>query len=138
MKILIAYDGSDLSKKALNQAIDLSKKYNANLLLLTVTQHVCPISVTEEDCKKLDEILMKETEDLLNGIKKELEGHNIVAETYVKMGSPAEEIVNLAKEKNVDLIVLGSHGRHGAKKFLLGSVSLRVAETSPCAVMIVK
>ncbi len=54
------------------------------------------------------------------------------------MGEPANEILEFAKESNVDYIVMGSRGLSGIKKFLMGSVSTRVMEHSHCSVMIVK
>jgi len=138
MKVLVAYDGSQLSKKALNRAIEISTKLGAELILLTVTEPVCPIGISEEDCARMDKILKKETEDLLNDIKKDLEGKTLKVETYVRKGSAADEIIKLSEKEGVDMIVVGSHGRHGAKKFFLGSVSERVAAHSPCQVLIVK
>jgi nucleotide-binding universal stress UspA family protein len=58
--------------------------------------------------------------------------------TIVKQGDPATEVLETAKKMRADLIVTGSHGRHGAQKFLLGSVSSKIVDNSPCAVLVVK
>lgn len=138
MKILVAYDGSKQSKKALDKAVEIATKLNGELMLLTVTEPVCPIGITEADCAKMDEILKNETEGILNNIKQELEKKAIKVKTFVKKGIPADEIVKLIEKEGIDTIMIGSHGRHGAKRFFLGSVSLRVAEHAPCSVFIVK
>jgi nucleotide-binding universal stress UspA family protein len=139
MKVLVAYDGSKQSKKALDKAAELAEKYGGVLLLLTVTEPVCPVGYTSEsDCEKMEQILSAETEALLESIRKELEKKAIKVKTLVKKGNPADEIVKLADREDVDLVVVGSHGRHGAKKYLLGSVSSRVSTHAPCSVYIVK
>src|SRR5512139_949659 len=139
MKVLVAYDGSKPSKKALDKAAELAEKFKGDLLLLTVTEPVCPVGYTSEsDCEKMDKILNAETEALLEGIRKDLEKKALKVKTLVKKGSPADEIAKLSEREDVDLVVVGSHGRHGAKKFLLGSVSSRVSTHAPCSVFIVK
>ena len=59
-------------------------------------------------------------------------------ETEVKFGNAADTIISTSKEEGVDMIVVGSHGRHGAKKYLLGSVSSKVVEHAACDVLVVK
>ena len=138
MKVLIAYDGSKPSKKALDKAVEISSKLGAELMLLSVTEPVCPVGITEEDCAKMDDILRKETEDILDNIKLDFEKKALKVKTLVKKGNAADEILKLAEKEGIDMIVLGSHGRHGAKKFFLGSVSSRVSAHAPCSVIIVK
>ena len=59
-------------------------------------------------------------------------------ETEVKFGNVADTIISAAKEKGADMIVVGSYGRHGAKKYLLGSVSSKVVEHATCDVLVVR
>lgn len=138
MKILLAYDGSEASKKALKKALDMAVKEKAELTILTVTEPVCPVSITDKECSMLDQSLRNETKNLLETLKAELTKVTLKVKTVVKEGQPAEEIIRYAKENRMDLVVTGSHGRHGAKKFFLGSVSLRVAERAPCSVYIAR
>jgi nucleotide-binding universal stress UspA family protein len=138
MKVLVAYDGSEPSKKALKRAVDMTSKTGGEMTILAVTEPVCPLSATEKECSLMDATLRRETQTFLDGIKNELAKEPISIKTLVREGRPAEEIVGIAKEKKPDMIVIGSHGRHGAKKFFLGSVSLRVAERAPCSVFIVR
>jgi|YelNatPaOPRAMG01_1025707.scaffolds.fasta_scaffold73584_1 nucleotide-binding universal stress UspA family protein len=138
MKVLLAYDGSEPSRKALKKALELTSQEKGELVILSVTESVCPVSITEKECSLLDNALRKETQNLLEKLKTEMSSASIKVKTVVKEGQPAAEILKYLKENKCDLVVLGSHGRHGAKKFFLGSVSLRVAERSPCSVWIVK
>lgn len=68
----------------------------------------------------------------------ELATRGIKAEVVIKDGHPAEMIIDTAKEIGADLIVVGSHGRHGAQRFFLGSVSSKVVEHAPCHVLVIK
>jgi nucleotide-binding universal stress UspA family protein len=138
MKVLLAYDGSDASRKALNKAIEITSRENGELVILSVTEPVCPVSITEKECSLLDSSLRTETKNLLEKIKAEMVKEPVKAKTVVKEGRPADEIIKFVKENKIDLVVIGSHGRHGAKKFFLGSVSLRVAEHCPCSVFIAR
>ena len=138
MRLLVAYDGSYPSKKALRRAIEMAKSSEGELILLTVTEPVCPLGITEEDCGKLDEILRKQTGEILKGVEQDLKSEPFEVKSVVKTGNAADEIVKYAEQENINTIVIGSHGRHGAGKFFLGSVSARVANLSPCSVIIVK
>jgi len=139
MKVLVACDGSKPSRKALDKAAELAEKYGGVLLLLTVTEPVCPVGYTSEsDCDKMEQILSAETAALLESIREELEKKALKVKTLVRRGNPADEIIKVAGREDADVVVVGSHGRHGAKKFLLGSVSSRVSTHAPCSVFIVK
>lgn len=138
MKILLAYDGSEASKKALKKALDVAAKENGELTILSVTEPVCPVSITEKECSLLDSALRNETRQLLEKLKADMGKGPVKIKTVVKEGQPAEEIIKYAKENKMDVVLTGSHGRHGAKRFFLGSVSLRVAERAPCSVYIVR
>jgi nucleotide-binding universal stress UspA family protein len=138
MKVLVAYDGSKPSKKALDSAAEFAAKYGADLVLVSVTESVCPIGISQEECATMNDILERETEKLVESIKQDLQKKALKVKTLFRKGSPADEIVKLAEKEGADVIVIGSHGRHGAKKFFLGSVSSRVATHAPCSVLLVK
>jgi nucleotide-binding universal stress UspA family protein len=58
--------------------------------------------------------------------------------TIIKQGNPAEEVLATAQAMKADVIITGSHGRHGAQKFLLGSVSSKIVDHAECSVLVVK
>ena len=81
--------------------------------------------------------MLKGTKDYLEGIKAIAIKENIPCETILHIGGqPHEFIIQEAKEKNIDLIVMGTQGRTGLEKLLIGSVAERVVGHAPCAVMV--
>ncbi len=81
---------------------------------------------------------MKQFKALVEDMKKRAEAEGIKAEAIVDEGEPYEVIVNTAKEKNADIIVMGSHGRTGIMRLLMGSVTSRVIGHAGCSVLVVK
>lgn len=139
MKILVAHDGSDYSNKALKKGADIAKKENASLSVITVVPDLGFTDELGDDyTKTLYSTLTDEAEKLMKGIKDDLSKSLQDVRTEVRFGSPAEIIVDIASSEKVDLLVVGSHGKHGAKKFYLGSVSSKVISHAPCDVLVVK
>ena len=146
-KILVALDGSEHADHALNYALDLAKKYSASLELLTVL-HCEYISFDIDSMDFIEPQALGEYLDaqkaycekvLSQALEKVKKSEPCLkVSTKVKEGRPADEIVEAAKEGRFDLIVMGGRGIGGIKKFLLGSVSDRVADHAECPVLIVK
>lgn len=139
MKILVAHDGSDYSSTALKKGAYIAQRENAPLLVINVVPDLGFTDELGDDyTKTLYNTLTDEAEKLMKNIRDELS--NLVSDirTLVKFGNPAEIIIDTAKNEDVDLIVVGSHGKHGAKKFYLGSVSSKIVSHAPCDVLIVK
>ena len=123
MKILVAYDGSDHSKRALSEAIILTQKFSGSLTLL----HCCWI---ESDQASM--LLLKDVRGQLEavGIKHEF--------SSVRTSTPHSSILLIAEEGGYDVIVIGSRGMGGARALLLGSVSNKVSSEATVPVIIVK
>lgn len=137
-RILVAVDGSAESNKALDFAMDMAKSTSSELIVVNAAEDLCPIGLTEFDVKTVLEISQKEADAVLAAAMARTKASGIQARGITKTGSPAEVIDSIAKQDQVDLVVVGSHGKHGARKVALGSVSSRVAEWAPCTVTIVK
>ncbi|MBI3592953.1 MAG: universal stress protein [Nitrospirae bacterium] len=137
-KILVAHDGSKSSDKALKKAIEISLNFNASLTVLSVVPELYLTELPPADRNRIFESLSEETREAMEKIRKSLSGKSIEVKTLIRQGDPAEKILETAQKMKVDLIVTGSHGRHGAKKFLLGSVSSKVVDYSRCSVLVVK
>lgn len=137
-KILVAHDGSKSSDKALKKAVELAINSNASLTVISVVPELYLTEFSEEDRNRITKTLEEETRQTMEKIRKSLAGKSIEVKTIIRQGDPAEKILETAQKMKVDLIVTGSHGRHGAKKFLLGSVSSKVIDYSKCPVMVVK
>ncbi|MFX0207485.1 MAG: universal stress protein [Candidatus Hodarchaeota archaeon] len=129
-KLLVPIDGSDYAKKALNYAVRLAEKYNAELTLLNVARGAPP--VIEQDVAK------SEGQSILDEERTKVETSGLKPEIQVEYGSPAKVITDVAEKGNYDLIVMGSRGRSGIRRFLLGGVSDKVSHSAKCSVLIVK
>jgi len=77
-------------------------------------------------------------EETLDQAARALKASGIEVETLPREGDPADAILDVAEEKNADLIVVGNKGMTGAKRFLLGSVPNKVSHHAPCSVMIIR
>ena len=137
-RILVAVDGSAEANKALNFAVSLAKGAQAELLVVNVAEDMCPIGLTEFDVKTVLDIARKESEAVLAAALEHAKAGGAKARGIAESGSPADVIDGIAKREKVEHVVVGSHGKHGARKVALGSVSSRVAEWAPCTVTIVK
>ena len=86
----------------------------------------------------VEEKLKKEAAGLLEKVKERAAEENVSCETIVHVGGqPHQFIVKEAKEKNIDMIVMGTHGRTGLKKLIMGSVAQKVIGYAPCSVLVV-
>jgi nucleotide-binding universal stress UspA family protein len=133
-RILVAMDGSTYSDKALEQALSMARVCGSTLFAITVMD-VYP--ATLGSAPGLEEWLSKEAGRILEKAKNKAAENNIPCETIVHIGKhPYEFIVREAIERDIDLIVMGTHGRTGLKKLLLGSVAERVIGHAPCAVLV--
>jgi nucleotide-binding universal stress UspA family protein len=133
--IILAYDGSKFSNKALKEAISIAKTSGGNLLILSV------VDITDEFESEAPGLTDKITERLLKLAQKALEkavAAGVKAKVEVHVGDAYEMIVDVAKKKKADVIVMGSHGRTGLTRLLMGSVTSRVIGHAPCAVLVVK
>ena len=142
-KIVVAVDGSEQSMQAADYAIELAKKYNAQLTALTVS-HI-PLSSygfgSRPDTIKHDrEKEMLESQQWIRTIEEAGARHNISLKTDLIDSQMSVEgtIVEYAESHDADLIVIGTTGRSGFKKLLLGSVASGVVNYATCPVMVVK
>ena len=134
-RILVAVDGSDFSDVAVDQAISLGGICNSQIFLISVVD-LYPEQM--EVAPALVEKMSEEVRDNLEKARKKVEDANIPCETIVHMGGkPHEFIIQEAREKSIDLIAMGTHGRSGLKRILLGSVAQNVIGHAPCPVIVV-
>jgi len=138
-RILVPIDFSDCSKKALQYALPLAKEHQAAITLL----YVVPPAYGAGEYGGIDyaqlEASMKEggEKQLVKLAMDEVRGQ-VSADTLVRVGSPALNIVEVARTLPADLIVISTHGRTGLKHVLLGSVAEHVVQRAPCPVFVVR
>ena len=134
-RILVAVDGSDFSMAAVDQAISLGGICNSQIYLISVVD-LYPEQMAV--APTLVEQMSEEVRQHLDQAKKKVDQAKIACETIVRMGgAPHEFIVQEANDKEVDLILMGTHGRTGLKRVLMGSVAQNVIANAPCPVMVV-
>ena len=136
MNILVPLDGSDYSKKALLQACDMAKNYQANLILLYVVDKSPSLNLLDRN--EYLKILRRFGKKVLIKGKETAKDKGIDTTTVMKEGNITNEIVKLAKSKKCNLIIVGSKGLGATARFFLGSISNKLANNSPCSILIVK
>ncbi len=136
--MLLAYDGSEPSKHALEVATDLAKKIGAKIYLLYVVDVSAATELFGEYSGKIAEELMEKAKGILKEAVEKIREKGVEVEEIVEAGTPAEKIVEVAKKKNVYMIVMGAHGYSGIKRLLIGSVSEKVIRMSDRPVLVVK
>ena len=144
-KILVATDGSDPAKHAVEYAAKTAEKWGADLLLLTVTPPP-PVNFTTvggfsaDYSLDYDKYLMSHYVGVLEDAKKSLKEKHTELDitTQIKKGHPARKIVEVSETDNVDLIVIGSRGHGGLSGWFLGSVSNYVVNHCTKPILVVK
>ena len=134
-KILLATDGSESVEAAIQEAINIAKVCSSRLYVLSVVE-VNP--EYEALAPNIVEKAETETKEHVDSVKNRAEKEGISCETIVHQGEePYRFIVDEAKKTKVDMIVMGSHGRTGLKRLMMGSVTARVIGHAPCKVLVV-
>lgn len=136
LSILVPLDGSKYSEKALLHACEMAKNYHSRLILLYVVEKSIPINLL--DRREYLSILRKFGKKVLITAKNTAMKRGIDSKIVMKEGNITNEIVNLAKKEKCNLIIVGSKGLGATARFFLGSVSNKLANNSPCSILIVK
>jgi nucleotide-binding universal stress UspA family protein len=137
---LVPIDFSTYAEQALDYAIRLARTLKARLTVLHVIQPVpmagvdMGVALPEAYLRELEEAVQRDMEEALARVT----AAGLTAERVVLYGVPFQEIVETAKARQVDLIVMGTHGRTGLMQVLLGSVAEKVVRLAPCSVLVVR
>jgi nucleotide-binding universal stress UspA family protein len=139
-RICCAVDFSEMSRQAMHEASELARRFGAELTLLHVHEPppalaldmlASPESLAEQSCAEIEQALA--------GWRAEAEqGAGRYVAMALRVGAPAAEIVQYARGHQSDLLVLGTHGRSGIERLVLGSVAERVIRHAPCAILVVR
>jgi nucleotide-binding universal stress UspA family protein len=135
-KILVPVDGSTYSEKALKRACDLVEVFDSKIILIYVVEKSIPINLL--DRKEYLELLRKFGTKTLDKANTLLSKKGISAKLLLKEGNIVNEIEKVAKKEKCDLIIVGNKGLGSVTRFLLGSVSNKISQSSSCSVLIVK
>ena len=136
-QILVPTDFSTDADHALEHAIGLAQQFQSRLTLLHAVFLYLPSSA-EAGFPAYTAQLKSEADQQLQGLRNRAEEANVAVEAFTEMGVPADKIVEIAKDRHIDLIVMGTQGRTGLPHLLVGSVAERVVRLAPCPVMVTR
>ena len=149
-KILVPYDGSSFSKKALTRAMELAHNLDSEIILINVVNlsYIAPpgglhglikAKTKKNPVEKWKKSVKDNTKKMLESCVSKCKSNGITASYVVKEGNISQEILDFAKKKGTTLIIIGSQGLSGISKLkTLGSVSRKVSEQAHCPVLIVR
>jgi nucleotide-binding universal stress UspA family protein len=133
-RVLFAIDGSEPAKRALRYARRL--KADDEVVVVSVAPALIEAPHTAEYTDPShDPVAARRDLEEARGL---LEADGVKADTVLRTGNPAAEIIAVAEERDVEVIVVGSHGVHGIERFLLGSIAERLVRHATCDVLVVR
>src|SRR5690349_12825010 len=141
--IVVGTDGSDTAQKAVDEAVDLAKSLSAKVWLVSAYEPVPQARLREEARQAPADLqwMVNPREDVdstLAAAADRVREAGVDVETFAREGDPADAILDVAEERDADLIVVGNKGMTGARRFLLGSVPNKVSHHAPCSVLIIR
>lgn len=139
-RILVPTDGSDLAEPAVEMALGLAETHDATLHVLFIVNQPTSVSGTGEGFSGLDNLLdtlEQKGQEVTNEVAERAKALDIEATTAVRRGNPHDDILAYANEHNIDVIIMGTHGRTGVKRALIGSVTEDVVRHAEIPVMTV-
>jgi nucleotide-binding universal stress UspA family protein len=141
--IVVGTDGSDTAAQAVRQAVDLAGAVGAKLELVSAYSPVSVQRLSEERRQAPEDLqwAINPREDVdatLEAAASIARDAGVEVEVYPRQGDPADAILDVAEEREADLIIVGNKGMTGAKRFLLGSVPNKVSHHAPCSVLIIR
>jgi nucleotide-binding universal stress UspA family protein len=141
--IVVGTDGSETAGQAVAAAVRLARLCRASVHLVCAYEPVPRARLREEARQAPEDLqwLINPREDVdatLSDAADEVREAGVEVETFAREGDPADAILDVAEERDADLIVVGNKGMTGARRFLLGSVPNRVSHHAPCSVLIIR
>jgi len=141
--IVVGTDGSDTAGQAVRQAVDLARAVGAKIELVSAYEPV-PEQRLREERRDMPEDLQwavnprEDVDATLQAAAVIAREAGVEVDIYPRQGDPADAILDVAEEREADLIIVGNKGMTGAKRFLLGSVPNKVSHHAPCSVLIIR
>jgi nucleotide-binding universal stress UspA family protein len=141
--IVVGTDGSETATEAVRQAVSLAHDVGAKIELVSAYEPVSSQRLSEERRQAPEDLqwAINPREDVdatLEAAAEVARKAGVEVEVYARQGDPADALLDVAEEREADLIVVGNKGMTGAKRFLLGSVPNKVSHHAPCSVLIIR
>lgn len=149
MKILLAVDDSDVSKAAVREALMRPWPDGSELRIINVVPNEYPLPAigvpgmgmapaAVDAFTETQQIHWDQANAMVAALANQMSAAGLIVEGVIRRGDPADRIVLEAGEWGADLILMGSHGRHGLSRVILGSVAQKVLSHAPCSVEVVR
>ena len=141
--IVVGTDGSETAGEAVRQAIALARPLGARLQIVSAYEPVPDTRLREEATQAPTDLQWmvnprEQVEATLSDAAELVRAAGVEVETFAREGAPADAILDVAEERDADLIIVGNKGMTGARRFLLGSVPNKVSHHAPCSVLIIR
>jgi nucleotide-binding universal stress UspA family protein len=138
-KILIATDGSETSQKATKIGVELAKMHNASVTAVYVadTSRLGYLSDYIQYSGVIRELMLNEGKEATDHVEELARAAGVAYEKKILEGRPTDELLKISRESGAELLVMGSVGRGGLDRFLLGSVAEKVVQHSKVPIMLV-
>ncbi len=136
-RILVAYDGSVGAKRALITAVDIAKRYGAELHAIHVEEHLPKYAGTVGEVQEAKIEQNRHAKRLLKEAAEEAAEEGVALIPASPIGDPAKKVLEYARDNRMDLIVLGRRGLGTVQTVLFGSVSYKVLHEAKCPVLVV-
>ena len=138
-RIVVATDFAESAERALACAVELARSHSAELLLLHVYMDLPAYpEVTAGQVQAIYEEQRRWVDETLERRARSARAAGLLARAIVRTGPPASTIAETAAEEEADLVVVGTHGRSGLDRLIVGSVAERVVRLATCPVLVVK
>jgi nucleotide-binding universal stress UspA family protein len=142
-KIMIATDGSDTSKKAAMIGIDIAHRANGSITAVYVMEilrlvHLPGYATMPGLKEKILELMQEEGQQAMQFVEDQAQMMKVSCQKIVVEGNPSEELLKVSQMPGMDLLIMGSLGRKGMEKLLLGSVAEKVVLQSTIPVLLIK
>jgi len=139
-KIVCPIDFSEFTDEIVKYAVNITKKFNAELHLIHIIPNLNYFTpyesfLTPENLVAIEKNIEKEVEKDFERVTKDID---VPLKKIVKTGVTFVEIIDYIKEEDIDLVVMGTHGRSGIEHILIGSVAEKVVRKSPCPVLTIR
>ena len=153
-KILVPLDGSRFASRAIKYAVEIARRFDAEIILMQVEKPATPITASDGPqpgihspaaVKVAVQIALDEDKRNVSKARRylsrkvrELKGKNIACSYHVNIGNPAESIILYSRKKKIDLIIMTSHGKSGIVRAVMGSVADEVVRNSGKPVLVIR
>lgn len=140
-KILIPTDGSEYSRYAVDYAVKLCTALKAEIVLLSVVDvryEMYDVYSEVQTPVQIEELMREQISRALDKHAAGIQDKGITVKKILRTGDVIQEVLDVVTEEGIDLIVIGTHGRKGISRFLLGSTTEKLVRSAPCPVLTVR